>query len=96
MVCLLRPPREGGWDDEPLNRNMDGLPRLPRRPGDRRVCPNSCPCDDFNPVVFNLTVYDDTPEFIDTGLVSPEGDPILRPGRDPIGFLWSELPYDTE
>jgi len=68
--------------------------RLSRRPGTWGLCPRSCPFDYDRPVVYDLTVYDETPEYVDTGLLSPDGEPILRLARDPIGFLWSELPED--
>jgi hypothetical protein len=39
------------------------------------------------PAVFHLTVFDGTPEFVDTGLVFPDGRPVWRRLREPIGFL---------
>lgn len=39
-------------------------------------------------VVFSLVVPGPEPDYEDTGLVTPEGDPIYRPSREPMGFLW--------
>ena len=68
--------------------------RLPYRTGTRGLRPGSCPFDYDRPVVYNLIVYDETPEYVDTGLLSPDGEPILRLAREPIGFFWSELPQE--
>lgn len=46
------------------------------------------------PVIYDLTVYEDDNEGVeDTGLVHPDGDPIFRCSRGPLGFL--ELGEDT-
>jgi hypothetical protein len=36
---------------------------------------------------FDLTVFDEAPEFVETGLVYPDGRPVLRRLREPVGFL---------
>lgn len=41
---------------------------------------------DFSPL-YELLVPAPEPAWIDTGLVTPEGEAIMRPGREPIGFL---------
>ena len=42
-------------------------------------------------VVYDLAVAD-IPEWVDTGLVGPSGEPILRRRRWPVGFhqVWEE------
>ena len=47
-----------------------GLPKRPRRVRVRHPASSE---EEDEPIVYSLTVYDDTPEWIDTGLVSPEG-----------------------
>lgn len=40
----------------------------------------------FEPFKPDLTVYDDEPQYIDTGLVFPDGDPVYREHGAPLGF----------
>jgi hypothetical protein len=72
--------------------------RLPGRTRLHRVRNNDD--DDYEverPVVYDLTVYDDTPDAEDTGLVFPDGEPIVRFPRGPLGFLdFDDLPLDDE
>lgn len=46
--------------------------------------------EDDKQIVYNLTVYDDVPERVDTGLVSPDGESIFAVTREPIGFIHFE------
>ena len=43
---------------------------------------------------YNLVVPEPEPEWLDTGLVDPHGDPIMRPNRVPMGFLWEFFPEE--
>ncbi len=55
--------------------------------------------DDFEverPVVYDLTVYDDTPDAEDTGLVFADGEPIVRFPRGTLGFLDFDPPDEEE
>jgi hypothetical protein len=38
-------------------------------------------------VVMQLEVPGPGPEWVDTGILDQHGDPIVRPGREPIGYL---------
>jgi hypothetical protein len=40
----------------------------------------------------NLTVYDYHDDWVETGILAPDGDMIMRPGREPIGFLHFDDP----
>jgi hypothetical protein len=64
-----------------------GLPQRKRRVGVRRRLSS---WDEDIPAVYDLTVYDDTSEYIDTGLVFPDGEPIYRPCRELLGFIHFE------
>lgn len=49
--------------------------------------------DEDTEIVFNPLVYDEEP--YDTGLVSPDGSPIYRTDRQPIGFLSVHIEEDA-
>ena len=67
--------------------------RLCRGDGDDEECPDTELFYAHHPPPgADFTVYDDTPEWVDTGLVDQYGEPILvGTDREPIGYLWSEL-----
>lgn len=39
----------------------------------------------------NLVVYIED-DLVETGVLAPDGAMIVRPTRDPIGFLWDQFP----
>lgn len=49
--------------------------------------PQEDPLDGSYSLFYDLLVPPPEPEWINTGILTPEGDEIHRPGREPIGFL---------
>jgi hypothetical protein len=58
----------------------------PRRPKPQRLWTTETEEDDPNTDYSGIVVYDDQPQFVDTGLVFPDGEPIYAEKGAPLGF----------